>query len=242
MENVVLLGGIFVVPTLFLAIGLKLSGRVVHWIPLLWAGLAFVLYVALLKSRALLPVPALLQDLPLIWFGKLLSLAGTIVMIYFIPRVSYRDIGLTWSQREGSLPLVAIAGAITTICAVGTSWLFTYNPNTALENILFQAILPGIDEELFFRGLLLLLLHQAFEKDLKIFGAHTGWGFWIVVAVFGLLHGVGLKDDGAISINIGAIISTGFTGFMLTWMRERTGSLVVPIVFHNTFNVAMAFV
>ena len=92
------------------------------------------------------------------------------------------------------------------------------------------------------RGLLLLLLHQAFTKDLKIFGVETGWGFWVVVIVFGLLHGVVLLDDGLISISIGAAISTGFTGFILTWMRERTGSLIVPMLFHNVFNVAMAFV
>ena len=61
------------------------------------------------------------------------------------------------------------------------------------------------------------------------------------MVVFGLLHGVTAEGD-EIQINLWAIISTGYVGFVLTWMRERTGSLLIPILFHNLFNVAMAFV
>jgi membrane protease YdiL (CAAX protease family) len=48
--------------------------------------------------------------------------------------------------------------------------------------------------------------------------------------------------DGALQINAAAIVGTGFIGFVAGWARERTGSLVVPVLFHNTFNVAQAFV
>lgn len=62
-----------------------------------------------------------------------------------------------------------------------------------------------------------------------------------MVAIFGLLHGVTVENI-AVQISFGAIVSTGFVGFILTWMRERTGSLVIPMLFHNVFNVAQAFV
>ena len=91
------------------------------------------------------------------------------------------------------------------------------------------------------RGLLLLLLHQAFGRGLSIWGADTGWALWLVVAIFGLLHGV-TAESGEVQISFWAIVSTGFVGFILTWMRERTGSLVVPVLFHNVFNLAQAFV
>ncbi len=38
------------------------------------------------------------------------------------------------------------------------------------------------------------------------------------------------------------ILGTGFLGFILTWMRERTGSLAVPVVFHNISHAAQSFV
>ena len=241
MEKALVIAGIFIGPTTILIIGFRLSGRKVDWVPLRWAGFACLVYILLLKSRSVIPVPVLLEGLPLIWFGKLLSLAGTVAMLCFVPRVGFRAAGMTWRQDRSSLRPVLTTGAITVVAASVASFLFMYNPNTSVENLLFQATLPGLDEELFMRGLLLLLLHQAFGRGLKIGGADTGWGFWLVVAVFGLLHGVTVESS-ELQLNLGAIASTGFVGFILTWMRERTGSLVVPVLFHNLFNVAQAFV
>ncbi len=59
--------------------------------------------------------------------------------------------------------------------------------------------------------------------------------------IFGLLHGVTV-ESGELEVNYGRIVSTGFIGFVVTWMRERTGSLVVPALYHNIFNVAQAIV
>ena len=107
---------------------------------------------------------------------------------------------------------------------------------------MFQATLPGLDEELYFRGLLLLLMHQAFGKGLRIWWADTGWGLWLVVLIFGLAHGFTYEDGALVGVSFGAIFLTGYIGFILTWMRERTGSLLVPILYHNLFNLTMALV
>ena len=241
LMQTVVLAAIFLVPTITLAVGLKLAGRKVAFVPLIWAGFAFAVYIILLKSRSVVPVPVFLEAVPTIWFGKVLSLTGTVAMLYFLPRVSFREAGLTMNQNSGSLPPVIITGAFTIVGASVTSYFFTYSPNTSLENLLFQATLPGLDEELFMRGLLLLLFHQAFGRGWSLWGAQTGWALCLVVAIFGLLHGVS-AENGELRISLAAIVSTGFVGFILTWMRERTGSLVAPIVFHNLFNVTQAFV
>lgn len=47
----------------------------------------------------MIPVPALLEALPLIWFGKILSLSGTIAMLFFLPRVGFQEAGLTWTEQ-----------------------------------------------------------------------------------------------------------------------------------------------
>ena len=241
MEKALVTAGIFIVPTILLVIGFRRSGRKVEWAPLLWAGFACLVYVLLLRSGGVISTPVFLEELDLNWFGKILSLAGTIAMLYFLPRVGFRAAGLTWTQNKGSLrPVIRTGGVILLFAVVATSSIAP-SPNTSLENLLFQATMPGLDEELFFRGLLLLLLHQAFGKGLKVWGADTGWGFWLVVAIFGLLHGVTV-ESGELQVNFWRIVSTGFIGFVVTWMRERTGSLVVPVLYHNIFNVAQAFV
>ena len=63
----------------------------------------------------------------------------------------------------------------------------------------------------------------------------------LVTAIFGLLHGVTVQS-GELQVNIWVIVSTGFIGFIVTWMRDRTASLIAPVLFHNIINVAQAFV
>ena len=113
-------------PTFLLVVGFKLSGRRVEWVPLLWAGFAFAVYVALLKSRSAISIPAFLDDVPLIWFGKIVSLSGTIAMLYFLPRVSFHAAGVKWNQTEGSLRPVIITGTITVLAASVTSFVFMF--------------------------------------------------------------------------------------------------------------------
>jgi hypothetical protein len=241
MEKASVTAGIFVIPTIILAIAFRLTGRKVEWVPLLWAGFAFLVYFLLLRSKGVIPSPHFVEGLALNWIGKTLTIAGTIIMLCFLPNVSLRAAGVVWTQNKGSLKPVILTGGIILIVTTVTALLVASTPNTSLENLLFQATMPGLDEELFMRGLLLLLFHQAFGKGLNIWGATTGWGFWLAVVIFGLLHGVTFQD-GELTVNIWAIAGTGFTGFLLTWMRELTGSLVAPILFHNIWNVAQAFV
>ena len=66
MATVLVLTGIFAVPTFLLVIGFRLSGWKVDWLPLIWAGVVFLVYVGLLKSRNVISVPLFLEELPLI--------------------------------------------------------------------------------------------------------------------------------------------------------------------------------
>ncbi|MEE8258267.1 MAG: CPBP family intramembrane glutamic endopeptidase [Sphingomonadales bacterium] len=242
MEKALVSAAVIVIPTILLVIGFRLSGRKVEWRPLLWAGFATLVYFLLLRSRGVIPEPGFMAGLELNFFGKALSIAGTLAMLAFLPRVSFGAAGFTWKQNKGWLRPVIITGAMVLLFTTGGAFLAPASSvNTSLEWLSFQATLPGIDEELFFRGLLLLLFHQAFGKGLRIWGADTGWGFWLVVAIFGLLHGVTVTG-GELAVNAWVILGTGFLGFILTWMRERTGSLAVPVLFHNISNVAQAFV
>ena len=63
----------------------------------------------------------------------------------------------------------------------------------------------------------------------------------MTAVIFGLLHGVTVQEGG-VSVSFAMIVLSGLVGFIAGWMRERTGSLVAPTLFHNAFNVCQSFV
>ena len=82
--------------------------------------------------------PGFMEELTLNWFGKSMTIAGSLAMLYFLPNVSFRPAGITWTQNRGSLSSVILTGGITILASTGTATLVTSRPDTALENLLFQ--------------------------------------------------------------------------------------------------------
>ncbi|MEE4207764.1 MAG: CPBP family intramembrane glutamic endopeptidase, partial [Parvularcula sp.] len=103
------------------------------------------------------------------------------------------------------------------------------------ETIAFQLIVPGLDEELFYRGLLLVALNEAFAGRVNVFGAPIGWGGVATAVLFGVVHGCSW-DGGHFDLGVEAMLWAGVPGILLLWLRERTGSLVLPFVAHNLAN------
>lgn len=228
-------------PLLLGLVAVKLSGRPVSIKPILISVLVIVVYLTLItKAMGLIPEPAFLPPHKLNWYGKILAIAGTLAMIALLPGVNFKAVGFTFKQNEGSLGPVLVTAVVTCLAVWALRYFYFPGPNTSAENLIYQAIVPGLDEEPLFRGLALLLLHQGFSRNLKLFGAETGWGLIIMTLSFGFGHGVRFAD-GALHFEWVIIAFTGTLGFIFGWMRERTGSLVLPVLVHNAVNFGGAF-
>ena len=183
--------------------------------------------------------PVLGLDLQFNWQGKIFALASTLTLVCLIPGLSRRDVGLVWAQKPGSLrPAVFFAAMI---CV--SVWLSRFGVDRVvhapgLEAILFQATLPGLDEEILYRGALLVLLCRAWGRRDALSTRWTG-GF-ITSAAFGLAHGLSYAD-GAVSLQPAPVLMTGVLGLTFFWLKERTGSLIMPIVTHNAINIGFQF-
>lgn len=99
--------------------------------------------------------------------------------------------------------------------------------------------MPGLDEESSFRGVLLALLVAAFGKPFRAAGIRIGCGALPVIAFFGLGHTLDVLTAAQIVwsdfwLTLGL---TGGTGAALLWLKERTGSIWVPVLVHNIINV-----
>jgi hypothetical protein len=169
------------------------------------------------------------------WDGKIVSIVATLILIAIIPRVSFKESGFRWSQSGGVAPAI-FGGAL--ICAVvwGTNYVAGTHNGANAEDLWYQATMPGLQEEPSFRGLMLVLLNQAFkDKPLKLLGAPIGWAAVASSVYFGMGHGLGW-DNGHVAFDAVAIAVTGAIGFVLLWIKERTGSLILPILAHNAAN------
>jgi len=106
-----------------------------------------------------------------------------------------------------------------------------------LPTFAYEATMPGLGEEFVYRGVFLMLLNDAFGRPWKFAGIQFGWGFIIVTAMFGLLHGIDARGPGDMHIYWSGMIFPVIVGAVLAWLRERTGSVWPGVLFHNFVNV-----
>jgi membrane protease YdiL (CAAX protease family) len=175
--------------------------------------------------------------------------------------VLVRSVGLGWSElglsrehwKAGAGYALAAVALVTTVVVIGallpwTRPMFMNNNYATVSGALIASmiIIPlqtVIPEEVAFRG----VLHGALNR---------AWGFRGVAAAGSLLFGLWhiATSLGLTSSNVGftrifgggivgtmagvvlAVAATGVAGFVFTWLRRRSGSLIAPIALHWSLN------
>lgn len=167
------------------------------------------------------------------WQGKLLALIASLA-IAALPLFGWRRVGITLAQAPGSLR--AALPVLLLYCGffVAMALLFPDDPASG-EDIAFQLTMPGLEEEIFYRGLLLFALDRAFSGRVRFLGVDWGWGAVLSCLLFGLAHAFGFSD-GQFSFDPLFMALTALPSFIAVWLRLRTGSLLLPILMHNFGN------
>lgn len=171
------------------------------------------------------------------WSGKLYVVLVASALLYSVRSLlAKEDVGLTLRQKDGFLlpSCVVLLILAAWACTVGVR-----SPKGALDikTLLYLAIMPGLNEELIYRGYLLGILDKLMPGKFRVFSAPVGWGVVVTSLLFGLLHGFWLDHNLTIHIEIIALRNAACSGFAFAWLRERTGSLVLPIVAHGVQDV-----
>lgn len=167
------------------------------------------------------------------WSGGLLACAGTIAIATLLVRragFAWREFGFTWSQHPGALRAAApVAAALLALNYAAMSLSAFRLPGVPLETWLYQASVPGLAEETAFRGVLLALADRAFAARRTIGGAPLGWGGVVVTASFFAAH----------DVSLGTALGVLPAALLYLWLRARSGSLVLPVVVHNAWNLSV---
>ena len=167
------------------------------------------------------------------WAGKLLALAVTLAVVT-LPMFGWRRVGLTLTQkREGRGVTYGVIALIVAVFVGIALWIPSVPANG--ETWAFQATLPGLEEEVFYRGLLLLALNEAFRGRWHFAGVAWGWGALLTSLLFGMAHAFSYGAEG-FALDPIAMLVTGAPALLLVWVRERTGSLLWPVLLHNFAN------
>lgn len=179
------------------------------------------------------------------WIGKSLSLILSLAIIYFVSKSDREEIGFTTKtnpKKQVTFGLLFFFGFLLFDFAFKMV-LFPKGGNFDLQTFAFQASLPGLTEELTFRGISLWLLDKAFLPNWTFKGIKFGWGFIIVTVFFGLAHGVLLTENHEFKFDVITMVYlTLISSLSLGVLRKFSGNLIYPILGHNTINIMNAII
>jgi membrane protease YdiL (CAAX protease family) len=166
------------------------------------------------------------------WTGKFLSLALSAVVIGAL-RLSPAAVGLTIRQRHTKTGLVALLLFIVWGSCLG----LLFKPGVPdIETLLFQATMPGLSEELVYRGIAPAILLGLFRQQRADYGMP-----WVVIlstaVAFGAWHGL-KYSNGAFGFDVMSALFPFIGSIPGGWLRYKTGSLLFPILAHSFANVA----
>jgi uncharacterized protein len=177
------------------------------------------------------------------WAGKLIDIAVMLaVALGLAASGAFRlgDFGFALRQAPGTgRALLFMALPFLLVMAALTATLFGNTKPPLPETLYYEATLPGLAEEIVWRGIQLALFDRMFLGRARIGGAELGYGAIAVSLVFGLVHAV--QFDAKLVLHtewLGGAFA-GATGLVLVWLRVRSKSLVFPMLTHNATNLIL---
>ncbi|MBN8650361.1 MAG: CPBP family intramembrane metalloprotease [Cytophagales bacterium] len=125
---------------------------------------------------------------------------------------------------------------IVSVIALVEGILF-YNQGWDTETILFQLTLPGIDEEIAYRGIMLGLFASITRNKVTLgkFAIHNP-SIWICGILFGLIHALKFKDGMNLNFDLLYFTKTFILGTIWSYMTLKAKSILLPILSHNLSN------
>lgn len=170
------------------------------------------------------------------WDGKIYGiLFGTIC--YFLFRKYFSENNFfTLRQKKENFRAVLIV-TIISVLVVAIIAYFTGKDELSLETLAFQLTMPGIDEEIMFRGILFGLLLTALQEKIGFLGNPA---IWLTAILFGFVHALSLEKDYSINFEPIYFLHTAIGGFIFGWITLRTQSILLAVLAHGFANFLAA--
>ena len=171
------------------------------------------------------------------WDGKLAALLLALVVLAVLPTRLRAQVGIfRIPHRATWIPLIAIAGAICALAFARTA-LFSSSAPFEIETIAFQATMPGLHEELAFRGVWWVLLAFALDPGQISEGKIPRWTLLATSLLFGAVHAIDLTAQGEVAIDWLFFAATALSGWLYGLLQGIGRAIWIPVVAHNLANI-----
>jgi len=205
-----------------------------------WGLLLFVASLVVLDI-ALLEIPRLdgFRHLHWSWQESLLTSIWPFLMVSLVPTITFACIGVAGAFHSGWLKpsIVALLAALSVPVVF---FILGARKSLDWEGWAFLLIMPGLAEELVFRGVYQSLLNRVFGRPWRLCGAEFGWGLVITAILFAGVNGLITVDPEVHArIVFSAAIAPIMLSFVSGWVRERSNSVWPSVVGHNLSNLVI---
>lgn len=208
-----------------------------RWKYLLLFAAYYIFYLYFLALPNFFPELRIIKNTSWNWSGKIYAITGSL-LFYFKLREAFSNHNyITFKQNINSLRPKFFAVCIVFILTIGLSFFSINNSESRLEQLLFQFTLPGIDEELAFRGIMLGLLSNSLKPKICFGSVNLGNPALLITSIlFGLAHSFEIDSNWGFHQNWFEFANMFAIGLLLGWMAIKSGSILMPVVFHNLIN------
>lgn len=203
----------------------------------LGAGALFAVYLGLDDLATV--VPRLLPTFDVVisrwnWSGKFWSIVFALLVMFALG-LGRDDTGLVAPKN---LKVSAIVTLVLITLSFSLGLVFDPDIPTT-ETVAFQLLMPGLSEELAYRGIAPAILLGLYRPDSTLRDQGTNRIPWNVVLItsfmFGAWHGLSY-GDGAFSFSLLSALFPFIGAIAYGWLRFYSGSLLFPIIAHSLGN------
>jgi len=199
-----------------------------------------LLFIAFSFDEILLALPhvSLFSGLHWNWQGKIFQSLWPFILVYCLKWLAPKELGFVSPKYamsyfySGLFAVFFVGIAIFSSFYVGLPSVNDIND----ETILYEFTLPGLGEELVFRGVFLAILNKYLRRQWSFLGVNFGWGAILVTFLFMTVHLI-IYDAATNTMTLtDNFIFPLLAGVILVVIREKTESIWPCVLFHNIAN------
>ncbi len=201
--------------------------------------LIFIAYFIAIQIASYLPFLFNFFNEKMNWSGKIYSIIVSLIFLILYKGNKIKDYYLTLSQNKKEkrkVILITFCLFVLVLLLGNKSKPINFN----LEKLTYQMTIPGIDEELAYRGIMLSLLSQIFIPYFKLGRIiKVNPAILVTSILFGLIHSLFINNNFELNFNSYSFVVTFLFGYTLGYITILTKSILLPLVIHNTWNTIL---